>query len=504
MIGEKPATRVVVVGGGIAGLVVGYECARPGFDVVVLEQAAQVGGSVAPIECGGLVLDAGAESFATRGGHVQTLIDELRLSDDVVEPNPSGAWVRYGRNAVPLPKSGLLGIPSSPLAADVIAALGWRGALRAYCDRLLPVLTVGAEKKLGALVRKRMGQAVLDRLVAPVVTGVYSADPDDLDIEVVAPGLNAALTRAGSLSGAVSQLRSSATPGSAVRGIRGGMWRLAARLASVLEDRGALIRTGATVTAIEPWTPEDDGGEQQPESSPTSSSDDSRSPLWNVRTSDGSLYEADVVVVAVPAEAALPLLARADTHLEQLKELSWPKSSDVEIVTIVSSDSRLSTAPRGTGILVADKGDSGVAAKALTHSSAKWPWLSEYAGHDQHVVRLSYGRAGQRPTTQSLSEAQLNSCVLQDAGALLNVPLAENTLIDVARSRWSYPASHATVGQRARIDRVRECVKECAGLEVTGSWLAGTGLASVIPDARRVAQSVRGLRWKTLIEATEG
>ena len=88
---EAPPTRIVVVGGGMAGLVVARECARPGFEVTVLEASARVGGSVAPLHLDGITLDAGAESFATRGGHVAGLLHDLGLDDEVVQPNPSGA-----------------------------------------------------------------------------------------------------------------------------------------------------------------------------------------------------------------------------------------------------------------------------------------------------------------------------------------------------------------------------------------------------------------------------
>ncbi|WP_343882463.1 protoporphyrinogen/coproporphyrinogen oxidase, partial [Leifsonia poae] len=229
---EAPPTRVIVIGGGMAGLVAARDCARPGFSVTLLEAGDRVGGSVASLEIDGLTVDAGAESYATRGGHVRELVDELGLGRDVVTPNPAGAWVRFGSQSVPLPKAGLLGIPSSPLASDVVRAIGWAGAWRAYLDRVMPVLKIGTERSLGTLVRKRMGAKVLERLVAPVATGVYSARPDDLDIDVVAPGLNSALTRLGSLSGAVGELRSNAKAGGAVEGIRGGMWRLPAALAA--------------------------------------------------------------------------------------------------------------------------------------------------------------------------------------------------------------------------------------------------------------------------------
>lgn len=509
-----PPTRIVVVGGGVSGLVVARECARPGFEVTLLEASARVGGSVAPLDLDGITLDAGAESFATRGGHVAALLEELGLGDEIAEPNPAGAWVRNGSRTVPLPKAGLLGIPSSPLAGDVAAAIGWGGAIRAYLDRLIPVLKIGQERRLGVLVRKRMGSKVLADLVAPVVTGVYSADPDDLDVDVVAPGLNAALTRAGSLSGAVGELRSAAKAGSAVQGIRGGMWRLPAALADDIVARGGTIRTGAGVVAVEPWTAPDEADEAETadgEATPGTEGADAPTdaptavpPRWVVHLSDGSALDADAVVVTTPAAAALGLLPGLSDDFAEIAGLDWPAASSVELVTLLLTDDRVGAAPRGTGVLVADAPSSGVGAKAMTHSSAKWAWVAEAAGGGRHVVRLSYGRAGRPADTLALTDSELRERAVADAGALLNIPLTESDVAAFARTPWTNALPYATVGQRERIERVRDAAGNVEGLEVTGSWLTGTGLASVIPDARRVAERTRGLRWKALTDDLEG
>lgn len=501
---EAPPTRIVVVGGGVAGLVVARECARPGFEVTVLEASGRVGGSVAPLELDGLTLDAGAESFATRGGHVADLLDSLGLSGDVVQPNAAGAWVRHGSRSVPLPKAGLLGIPSSPLARDVVAAIGWGGAVRAYLDRLKPVLKIGQEKRLGTLVRTRMGTKVLDLLVAPVVTGVYSAAPDDLDVDVVAPGLNAALTRLGSLSGAVGELRATAKAGSAVGGIRGGMWRLPAALAADIEARGGTIRVESPVAAVEPWSAasvEQEAADAVEAALGGEAPDQAPEPArWIVRLADGEELPADVVVLTAPADPALALLATADPSLAGLGALDWPPASSVELVTLVLADDRLAAAPQGTGVLVADTADADVTAKAMTHSSAKWAWVAEAAGPGRHVVRLSYGRAGRAPESRALDDEQLRELALADAARLLNIPLRASDLVAFARTPWTNALPYATVGQRERIQRVRDTAAGVEGLEVTGSWLTGTGLASVVPDARRVAENARGLRWKALTD----
>ena len=253
--GTGSRADVVVVGGGVAGLVAALECAKVGLRVTVLERRDELGGCVGRIELDGLTLDSGAESFATRGGSVAELLKTLGLDGDIVDPNPAGAWLvmpgpHGGVDAAPLPKTGMLGIPANPLGDDVRRIIGWSGAVRAYADRLMPILTIGRAHSLGQLVRSRMGAAVLDRLVTPISSGVYSADPNDLDLDVVAPGLNEAMTRAGSLSGGVGQLVEERRAGGAVRGIRGGMHRLVDALVAELARFGVTVITGAEVTGL--------------------------------------------------------------------------------------------------------------------------------------------------------------------------------------------------------------------------------------------------------------
>src|SRR5690606_720702 len=129
------------------------EFARLGFAVDVFEAAEAPGGAVRTGEVAGLRLDLGAESFATRGGHVRALVDELGLGDAVVEPGTGagGAWLAGlpGGDAAPLPTGGLLGIPATPFAPDVRRIIGWGGAWRAYlADTFKPVLTIGHARSL--------------------------------------------------------------------------------------------------------------------------------------------------------------------------------------------------------------------------------------------------------------------------------------------------------------------------------------------------------------------
>jgi oxygen-dependent protoporphyrinogen oxidase len=143
----------------------------------------------------------------------------------------------------------------------------------------------------------------------------------------------------------------------------------------------------------------------------------------------------------------------------------------------------------------------------MTHLSAKWAWVGEHLPGGRHVVRLSYGRAGDGAAaspTAGLTDAALRARAVRDASALMNIPLSESMLVGFARVRWQNAQPLAAVGQRDRLDSLRTAVAAVPGVEVTGSWIAGTGLASVIPHAKEAAARLRGLRWRKLTETESG
>jgi oxygen-dependent protoporphyrinogen oxidase len=508
---EHRTADVVVIGGGVAGLVAALECAKVGLQVTVLERREAIGGCVGRIELDGLTLDSGAESFATRGGSVAELLGSLGLADDIENPNPAGAWLVWpgtgredrsgdeGRagatgaagatlDAAPLPRTGVLGIPANPLGDDVRRIIGWRGAIRAYADRITPILRIGRAHSVGQLVRSRMGAQVLDRLVTPISAGVYSSDPDALDLDVVAPGLNEAMTRMGSLSGGVAQLleqrnAAGAKAGSAVQGLRGGMHRLVDALAAELDRFGVEIVTGAEATRLE-----------------RALAPDPAATGWHV---DATVFDDDApagearavrftsryVIVATPADTSRRLIEGAALGWSDAEE--WPAAASVELVTLVLDAPVLDAAPRGTGVLVA-AGTRGVGAKALTHSTAKWQWLADAAG-GRHVVRLSYGRAGGPNPLDGRTDDEVVALALADAGRLLGVRLDAAQLRGARRSAWRDALSQATIGQRDRVRALEDALAAEPGIEVAGSWVAGTGLASVIPHALEAARRIRHL-----------
>ncbi|GAA5090869.1 protoporphyrinogen oxidase [Microbacterium yannicii] len=345
---SSAAGRFSVVGGGVAGLVVARRLARSGAAVTLFEASDRLGGTVARHDVGGIALDAGAESFAVRGGVVAGLLAELGLADDIVAPAPGPAWLQpVVGDAVPLPATALLGIPSDPLADDVVRVIGRRAAERAVELDARPLGAV--PPTLGALVRERYGDDLLDLLVAPVVHGVHSQHPDEVPVTRAHPGLPDALASAGSLGGAVAQLRAAAPPGAAVAGIRGGINRLVPALAEDLARLGADIRLGTRVD--------------------------------DLAALDGT------VVVAAPSLAAPAAPGRR-----------------IDLVTLVVEQDELDAAPRGTGLLVA--AGAPVGARALTHATAKWAWLRDAAA-GRHVLRLSYDLTPADPVAAARADAEM-------------------------------------------------------------------------------------------------
>lgn len=487
-------TRIVVIGGGIGGLLAARECAKVGMRVTLLEAADAVGGAIRRTELDGISLDAGAESFATRGGHVRALLEELGLTERIVAPAAGPAWLAGipGVGAAPLPVGGLLGIPANPFQDDVRRIIGWSGAWRAYVDRVRPPLTIGHQLSLGKLVASRMGAKVRDRLVAPVTTGVYSASPDDVDVDVAAPGLNAALTRVGSLSGAVQALRDTAAagaakaPGAAVEGLVGGMTVLIDALVADLARLEVDVRVG---TPVERLSREGGGWRviaaelaDDDDDAPADSDDASVEP-------DENEFLADAVIVATEESVARALLAETIPALATADAAEAPQ---IELVTLLLDAPALDAVPRGTGVLTVPGSHT---AKALTHSTAKWAWVREAAG-TRHVVRVSFGAQGEPAATAALDDDAAAALALSEASALLGVPLPASSLIAAERSRYIQSQPASIIGSGERRSAAGSAVQKTPGLAVVGAWLAGTGLAQVVPDAMAEADRLRrALLW---------
>ncbi|MDO5634832.1 MAG: FAD-dependent oxidoreductase [Micrococcus sp.] len=493
------APTALVIGGGIAGLLAAHRLAQRGYAVTLAEATSVLGGALsaryldvpsvnkkgAP-QAHTLELDGGAEAYAVRGTAVAALLEELGLHERVIAPQIAQSWIHTPQGSLAAPALGVLGIPGDLDAPDTLAALSPEGRRRAAEDREADLERwarlheAGERITVGELVEDRLGTEVLQRLVTPVVAGVHSADPFTVDVERVAPGLVASMLAHGGLAAGVAAQRAQHAPGSAVAGLDGGMHRLTDRLLELLRDADVTVLRGVRVAALK-RLPE--GG-------------------WWAQISDRDDevvrgIDAERVVLAVDGVSAWSLLAPASRGA--LAEDAGPAhSAGVALVTLVVDHPELDAAPRGSGVLVAE--GTGVAAKALTHATAKWAWLAEVVRRElpsgdhrhphRHVLRLSYGRHGGddqlgfRSTDEELTEQAVT-----DAAALTGVGLRPE---DVAASmvvRWRACIPPQAGTSRDAMNALTRWSQDQAGLDVVGAWVDGTGLAAIVAGVeRRVSQ----------------
>jgi oxygen-dependent protoporphyrinogen oxidase len=208
-----------------------------------------------------------------------------------------------------------------------------------------------------------------------------------------------------------------------------------------------------------------------------------------VRTAAGEL-EADVLCLAVPARVAARLLrtvtdvgttgpaAELGTSLEEL-----PTTDDVLLVTLLIEDAALTRAgaPVGSGVLVAD---DTVQAKAMTHASAKWGWLADALPADHHVLRLSYGGTHDVGT---LDPTDLVATAHADLLRLLDGAVGRAEVRASIVTRWEGALSRPVVGRTQHLADIDQQLALLPRLALTGSAVAGNGLAGVVGRSAREA-----------------
>ena len=454
--------RVVVVGGGIGGLTAAYEL-RDVADVTVVEAADTVGGKLRVSTVAGLPVDEGAEAMLARRPEGVELTRAVGLGADLTHPATAAASI-WSRGALrPLPPS-LLGMPTDLAALARSRLLTARELARVPADTWLPRTPLDGHTTVGRYVRLRLGRAVVDRLVEPVLGGVYAGSADALAFDaVLAPLARPAREHRSLLAAAREATTDAPSAGQPVfAGLRGGLGRLAAGVAVA---SAASVRTGTTARALEPAA---GGG-------------------WRVVVGPASAPEAldaDAVILAAPARPTARLLRDIAPHVAD--DLASIDYASVALVTLVYLRAAFRALPPGSGYLVPPV--DGRLVKGVTLSTQKWGWYAEHSS-DLVVVRLSVGRAGEEHTLQrdDADLAVAAAADLADVTGVSSAPLA------VRVTRWGGALPQYGPGHVARIARVRAGVAALPGLAVCGAAYDGVGIPAVIASARAAGAQIRAV-----------
>jgi len=467
--------HVVVVGGGIAGLTAALRVARLGGRVSLLESSTTVGGKLARAELAGLTIDTGAESVLNRRPEAVDLAREVGLGDDLRHPATSAAEVWSRGRLRPLPPT-VLGVPSDLAALARSGVLSRAGVVRTGLDRVLPGGAVPADRaddvSVGRYVAQRLGAEVRDRLLEPLLGGIYAGRADHLSLAAAAPQVLALASTGDSLLVAARRSRQQTAAASApplFAALVGGMGRLAEAAAAAAVAAGVDVRTGATVRSVSRRAGPGEG--------------------WRLlvgRADRPETIDADAVVLATPAAATARLL---DELLPSAAyELRGIEYASVALVSLAVPDGGVARPPRGSGFLVPPV--EGRSAKAATWSSAKWAWLGEEAarehGRGTIVLRVSFGRHGEAKVLQrdDVGLVELAAAELAEAVGL------RGPLLDARVDRWGGGLPQYAVGHLGRVARVGRAVAGVDGLEVCGAAYHGVGVPACIADGRAAGDRV--------------
>jgi len=300
--------RVVVVGGGISGLVAAGKLAHSGLDVIIAEAGGAWGGKIASTLLDGVRLDTGAEALLARRPEALALIDSLALSDRRFHPSDAKPDLLVGGRLHPMPRS-VSGVPTD--LDQLGGLLSPEGLSRARAE---PKDSAGpaGDVTIGTLVDKHLGPEVTDKVVEPLLGGVYAGHARDLSLAAVSLPLYLKASAGGSLVQHARAIANAAPPGPVFAGLSGGVSTLVDGLIHQLTESGAVLRRNTTVREL---VPSGHGYEL----------------TWTSAGGEGRLT-TDAVVIATPWPVAARLLA-TEPHLA--RELAGVPYASMAIITMV-------------------------------------------------------------------------------------------------------------------------------------------------------------------------
>ena len=441
----------------MAGLSAAWELVGAGqgeLAVTILEASDRVGGKLRQEVVGGHLVDVGAESIL---GLRRKPRMEIGALPEMVVPGTTSASIRSHGALHPLPPGTLMGVPADPRVAAGL--LSESEIARACAEGIGAPVT--ADCSVGDFLAARLGDALVDRMVEPLLGGVYAGQARHLSLAATMPGLYAAACSGGS----VLELAARALGGGGAGprrppfvGIRGGVGRLPQLLADAVIARGVEIRCDVAVTNVQRTS----------------------SGAWTVEVETPSGSEqipANAVIVTSPRTVTRDLLAAlCPVASAELGEI------DLASVGLVTRSARW---PTGSGFLVPPVEELSV--KASTFSSTKWPWLAEHAPGIVYL-RASFGRHLE-DAPLALPDAELIALARADLGVVLGVELPDP--LDVHVQRWVDALPQYSVGHLERVARLRADIATVPGLEVAGAAYDGVGIPAVIASARRAAIATR-------------
>jgi oxygen-dependent protoporphyrinogen oxidase len=445
-------SRVLVIGGGIAGLTVAYDLGRHGLDVLVLEEQERLGGLISTFARDGFLLDGGPDAFLRAKPHARALCEELGLGSELIPTNPDRrrVYILHRGSLHALPEGFRLTVPTRLLPFLATSLFSFRGKLRMLAEPWIPARRTEAEESVASFVRRRFGQEALERVGEPLLAGIHCGDAEKLSMDLLFPNLVALETKHGSLTRGMAAEGVSGEE-SVFLSLAGGMGRLVEKLAQ--EVRGE-IRRGQRVVEIR----RRDGG-------------------FESTLASGEKVASSGVVLALPlrvSEKLLKTLApRAASELSRIETVS------TAVVFHAFRKENVRHPLDGYGFVVPESEPNRLLAG--TFVSTKFP---NRAPDTDVLLRAFLGGRRDRKILDS-SDVELETLSLRELERVLG-PLGAPKFSRVVR--WADRTPQIELGHASRIAAFERALADVPGLFVLGSGLRGVGIPDSVAAARALAR----------------
>jgi protoporphyrinogen/coproporphyrinogen III oxidase len=470
---RTPTPHIVVIGGGIAGLAAAFYLRDEPVRVTVLEGSPRLGGKLSASDVAGVSMDEGAEALLARRPEGIGLIEATGLAADLVPAGVTSSAI-YTRGALrPLPRRQFMGVPADIDELASTGVLSAEGVARARDEAVPPADQADqanqADTSVTAYIGARLGPEVVNRLVDPLLGGVYAGRSEDLSFQATLAPLAAAARTHPTLTGAAAALLpppparasdNSKKPAPVFVTLTSGLGALPE---SVAKASGADVRVNAMVREL------------------TRTGSGWRLTIGSA--ADPEYLDADAVILAAPAAPAARLLKQPAA--EAAAELERIPYASMAIITLAFRAGDFPAQQR-SGYLV--PAVDGRAVKAATFSTIKWPHLARAADpkNPVHIVRCSVGRSGDVAVLQR-DDADLAALAAAELAAAIGIaarPVAHRV------TRWGGGLPQYNVGHLDRVARIRAAVAAQPGLAVAGAAYDGVGIPACVGTARAAVDQV--------------
>jgi len=459
--GEK--RKVAVIGGGITGLAAAFylqkEAREKGYplEVILIEASHRLGGKIQTVRRDGFVIERGPDSFLERKKSFGKFAEDLGISDQLVANATGQAYILVNDGLHPIPGGSVMGIPTQISPFITSGLFSWSGKLRAAGDFVLPRAASKGDQSVGKFLRRRFGGEVVENLIEPLLSGVYSGDIDKMSLQATFPQFYKLEQEHRSLIIGSKKM----APKQPVKKSKEGIFRTFKNgLETIVEAIETQLESGSVMKGVRVERFEKVGDQ------------------LNLFLNNDCEMLFDRVIFATPHLAALPIFEEHGL----MNDFQEMPATSVATVAMAFKEEAVNQEKEGTGFLVSRNSDYSITACTWTHR--KWPTTTP-VGHV--LLRGFVGRAGDESAVE-LSDSELEKIVLSDLRQTMKID--QDPLFTVV-TRWKKASPQYMVGHKERVAKAKKEIQEqFPMIKLAGSSYEGLGLPDCVDQGKAAVNEI--------------